>query len=82
MDEAQLPTAQDIKVDGLSEPLANPTIVEQGFGSVYRWKLNIQDLFSKQSVTVRKVDVTTIALEGAAAGAVLVSLLVVLLKPK
>jgi sensitive to high expression protein 9 len=42
----------------------------------------VQDLFSESSISVRKVDVTTIALEGFAAGVALMGLLIVLFKPR
>lgn len=42
----------------------------------------IQDLFSERIVSVSQRDLTTVALEGAVAGAALVGFLVVLLRPK
>ncbi len=42
----------------------------------------VKDLFSERLVQLRKLDVTYIVLEGAAAGAAFVGLLVVLLRPK
>ncbi|OCK82407.1 hypothetical protein K432DRAFT_293314 [Lepidopterella palustris CBS 459.81] len=41
-----------------------------------------RDLFSERSISVRKVDLTAAALEGAAVGAVLMSLLLVLVRPR
>lgn len=46
------------------------------------YKIRFRDLFSERHVTVRKVDLTTVALEGVAAGAAFVGLVVVLLRPK
>ncbi|KAJ9669595.1 sensitivity to high expression protein she9 [Coniosporium apollinis] len=46
------------------------------------YKIHFRDLFSERHVTVRKVDLTTVALEGVAAGAAFVGLVVVLLRPK
>jgi sensitive to high expression protein 9 len=43
------------------------------------YKAKLQDLFSERQVTVRRIDVTTIALEGAAAGVAIVGLLWALL---
>jgi len=40
------------------------------------------DLFSERPVTIRRVDVTSATLEGAVAGAVLMSLLLLLVKPR
>jgi len=57
-----------------SPPQPTPSVLEG-------WKFYVQELFSKQTVTVRKVDVTTIALEGLVIGATLVGLLVALLRP-
>ncbi|KAI9798026.1 MAG: sensitivity to high expression protein she9 [Candelina submexicana] len=48
-----------------------------GFSQEY-----LKDLFSNRLVQLRKLDVTYIALEGAAAGAALVGIVVVLLRPK
>jgi sensitive to high expression protein 9 len=43
------------------------------------YKAKLQDLFSERQVTVKRIDVTTIALEGAAAGVAIVGLLWALL---
>lgn len=43
------------------------------------YKFKLQDLFSERQVTVKRLDVTTIALEGAAAGAAVVGLVWALL---
>jgi len=40
------------------------------------------DLFSERSVALRKIDITTTALEGAAAGAAFMGILLVLLRPR
>ncbi|KAI5238334.1 hypothetical protein E4T42_09002 [Aureobasidium subglaciale] len=46
------------------------------------YKARLQDLFSERQVTVKKIDVTTIALEGAAAGVAVVGLLWALLNTR
>jgi len=50
--------------------------------SVQQYGNNIQDLFSNQSVVMRKLDITTVALGGAATGAALMGLLMVMLRPR
>ncbi len=42
----------------------------------------LQDLFSERQITVRRVDLTTAMLEGAAAGVTVVGALVLLLRPR
>ena len=46
------------------------------------YKETLRDLFSERHVQVRRVDLTTVALEGAAAGMAFVGILVVLLRPR
>jgi len=46
------------------------------------YKAKLQDLFSERQVTVKRIDVTTIALEGAAAGVALVGLVWALLNAR
>ncbi|KAI5193650.1 hypothetical protein E4T39_08856 [Aureobasidium subglaciale] len=46
------------------------------------YKAKLQDLFSERQVTVKRIDVTTIALEGAAAGVAMVGLLWALLNTR
>jgi sensitive to high expression protein 9 len=81
-DETPLPTVQEAAAELPSETTTTPTLLDQGKNSADRFKRHIQDLFSEKPVTVRKVDVTAVALEGAAVGAALVGLLIVLLKPR
>lgn len=51
--------------------------------SLDSWKQQAQDLFSdRRSVVVSQRDITTIALEGAAAGAAIMGLLVALFRPR
>ena len=45
-------------------------------------KERIEDLFSERQISLRQVDLTTVALEGAAAGVAFVGLLVLLLRPR
>ena len=47
---------------------------------VHGWQAGLKDLFSHRVVTVRKVDLTAMALEGVAIGAAAVTVLAVLLK--
>jgi sensitive to high expression protein 9 len=67
----------------LSDPL-DPSVTEPALEpwSIEYCRGYFNDLFSEQRITLRMVDVTTIALEGAAAGAAIVGLLIVLLRPK
>lgn len=46
------------------------------------YKQVVRDLFSERQIQLRRVDLTTVALEGAAAGMALVGILVVLLRPR
>jgi sensitive to high expression protein 9 len=80
--EALIPTIQEPAPESPSETITKPTILDQGKRSVDQLKHQIQDLFSGKPVTVRKVDVTAVALEGAAVGAAIVGLLIMLLKPR
>ena len=43
---------------------------------------NFRDMFSDRQITLRRVDLTTVALQGAAAGFALVGLVVIILRPK
>jgi sensitive to high expression protein 9, mitochondrial len=81
-DETPLPTVQEAATNLPVEPTTKPTLLDHGKNNADRFKHQIQDLFSEKPVTVRKVDVTAVALEGAAVGAALVGLLIVLLKPR
>ncbi|KAF1348588.1 Mdm33 family-domain-containing protein, partial [Delphinella strobiligena] len=46
------------------------------------WKTVVQDLFSDREVNVRRVDVTTVALESAAAGMAVMGFLILLFNPR
>ena len=59
----------------VSEPNA-PLSTVKSFRETFR------DMFSERQITVRRVDLTTVALEGAAAGFALVGLVVILLRPR
>lgn len=50
--------------------------------TVETYQESFRDLFSERSVVLKKVDITTIALEGAATGVAVMGLLFVLLRPK
>lgn len=92
VEETPLPTFEETPIPIIKGPLpdaeqpspiaTNPDLLEQSKFSPEQIKYQIQDLFSDKPVTVRKVDVTTVALEGAAVGATLVGLLVFFVRPK
>lgn len=92
VEETPLPTVEDTPIPIGEDPLlvaeqfsptaTKPTILDQGKFGAGQIKYQIQDLFSDKPVTVRKVDVTTVALEGAAVGAALVGLLAFFIKPR
>jgi sensitive to high expression protein 9 len=63
-----------------SSSVPKAAITEPPLWDAYRDML--QDLFSERLVSITQRDLTTVALEGAAAGAAFVGLLVVLLRPK
>lgn len=50
--------------------------------TIESYKEFLRDLFSERPIQLRRVDLTTVALEGAAAGMALVGVLVVLLRPR
>ena len=50
--------------------------------TLQRLKARVQDMFSEQQITVRRVDLTTAMMEGAAAGVTFVGVLVFLLRPR
>lgn len=74
-----LPTHSEAIPDDTS-PL--PSRSETSPGVLEGYKHYFRDLFSDRSISVRKVDLTTAALEGAAAGAAIMGVLLVLLRPK
>lgn len=90
VEETPFPVVEDTPtpiVEGLvldaeqfSQTAPERTILDQF--SAGHIKYQIQDLFSDKPVTVRKVDVTAVALEGAAVGAALVGLLIFLVRPR
>ncbi|QDS73233.1 hypothetical protein FKW77_003919 [Venturia effusa] len=92
VEESALPTMEEPPIpmkdgtilasDPVSETAASPNILNHGKLSAEQIKHQIKDLFSDKPVTVRKVDVTAVALEGVAVGAALVGLLMVLIKPR
>lgn len=61
------------------EPKASPL---RTAGSWEAYKEAFQDLFSERPVEMKQVDITTIALQGAASGVAAMGLLFVLLRPK
>lgn len=76
------PATTDSGLELLPESTTTPTILDQGKLSVERVKYQIKDLFSEKPVTVRKLDVTTVALEGVAVGAALAGLVIFLIRPR
>ncbi|TID25893.1 putative mitochondrion biogenesis protein [Venturia nashicola] len=77
VEDTLMPTIEDPLLDTarISETTPETTILDQGKFGAEQIKHQIQDLFSDKPVTVRKVDVTAVALEGAAVGAALVGLI-------
>lgn len=83
--------AVDILPETPPTPIEEPTM-EQPVGEVFdeavtpstldRYKAFFRDLLSERQVTLKKVDVTTIALEGAAAGIAIMGFLLVLFRPR
>ncbi|KAF2103432.1 hypothetical protein NA57DRAFT_33160 [Rhizodiscina lignyota] len=63
-----------------SKPTALPQ--ERAQRLMQSWQTALQDLFSQRLVSVRKVDMTTLALESVAIGATVVGVLVMLLRPR
>ena len=61
------------------DPIASTKAVPGSWGA---YKESFHDLFSERPVSLKKVDVTTIALEGAAAGVAAMGLVFVLLRPR
>lgn len=63
----------------LQDPAPVKDVLSPGFES---YKEAFREMFSERKVTLSQKDVTTVALEGAAAGAALMGLLLVALRPK
>lgn len=59
-----------------------PGVMGSMSSTIESYKEVVRDLFSERQVQLRRVDLTTVALEGAAAGMALVGILVVLLRPR
>lgn len=84
--EVSLPLQGDIPSEILSVDSSTgskfdlqPQIPMSTFESIKEW---IQDMFSERQVVLRRVDVTTATLEGAAGGIAFVGLVVLLLRPR
>ena len=82
--EASLPVQEDITSDAVfveSSHGSNLDLQQQHsmsvFGSIRAW---IQDIFSERQIVLRRIDVTTAILEGAAAGVTFVGTIVLLLR--
>nr|OQO24813.1 hypothetical protein B0A51_06811 [Rachicladosporium sp. CCFEE 5018] len=63
----------------LPQPIAEPGSFEQ---SIEQYRESFLDLFSERLIELRKVDVTTVALQGAASGVAVMGFLFLLLRPK
>ena len=68
--------------EGIPAPQVPPTPAVDKLPTLVTLREDVKDLFSERLVTLRKVDVSAIALEGAATGAAVAALLIFLLKPK
>lgn len=62
----------------IPHPILQPPMPISTFESI---RETIQDMFSERHITVRRVDLTTAMMEGAAAGVAFVGVLVLLLRP-
>lgn len=79
--ELLMSTVQEPSPESFPEA-TKPTLTDQAKISADQLKHQIQELFSETPITVRKVDVTTVALEGVAVGAGVIGLLMLLFKPR
>ncbi|KAI9821873.1 MAG: sensitivity to high expression protein she9 [Pycnora praestabilis] len=79
--EAQPPTPLSPELEETTPLIQNVSNLEP-LSTIDGYKEAFRDMFSERHISLRKVDITTIALEGVAAGAALVGLLVVLLRPR
>ena len=84
--EVPLPLQEDVSSEILSVDSSSgsrlgilPQVSVSKFESIKDW---IRDMFSERQIVLRRVDVTTATLEGAAAGVAFVGILVLLLRPK
>ena len=69
-------------MDSTAEHAAEPAAMSSIFSMMESYKEVLRDLFSERQILLRRVDLTTVALEGAAAGMALVGILAVLLRPR
>ena len=79
--------AEPSKAFGLEKESITGHAIEPGVMSsmssmIESYKEVLRDIFSERQIQLRRVDLTTVALEGAAAGMALVGILVVLLRPR
>lgn len=84
--EVPLPLQEDVSSEILSVDSSSgskldmqPQVSMSKFESIKDW---IRDMFSERQIVLRRVDVTTATLEGAAAGVAFVGMLVLLLRPR
>ncbi|KAK6431727.1 sensitivity to high expression protein she9, partial [Oleoguttula sp. CCFEE 5521] len=79
-DVAPTPAAAKVASPMLpTQPTAEPGSFEQ---SIEQYRESFLDLFSERLIELRKVDVTTAALQGAASGIAVMGFLFLLLRPK
>lgn len=77
-----LPLSEAVPADAVASesiPRALP-LGETAALKTLRWK--VSDLFSERTITVRKIDISTIALEGFAVGAALAAVVMMALRPR
>ena len=69
-------------MDSTAGHAAEPAAISSIFSMMESYKEVLRDLFSERQILLRRVDLTTVALEGAAAGMALVGILAVLLRAR
>jgi len=79
---AETDTPADVVLDDvLVEPVVG-TRLDSFTAAVRRYKETVEDLFSEQHVTVRRVDLTTAAIEGTFAGIAIASIIAAMLRSR
>lgn len=80
VEEQQLPRNVEVEESQIMlDPVLQPSVPTSSLGSL---RETIQDMFSERHITVRRVDLTTAMMEGAAAGVAFAGVLVLLLRPQ
>ena len=85
--ESQIPMQAELSKSIQDTEVAAASLVEAAdpmtsMSTLQKLKARLQDMFSEQQITVRRVDLTTAMMEGAAAGVTFVGVLVFLLRPR